>query len=239
MMKLGMGLVGLCGLWTASAAWAMGTFYVARAEAPVVSAPNEAGAAVGRLSLGAKLETGEKRRGFLEITFEGKQAWVRASALSKKAPSDRALCARGRRALSVNNLTAAVLYLRSAADAGTKRRECLAALADAYRRRAQLDDEATVRARIRRLDRWLPGTWCDASQRLVLALGDDGRYSFKSGETVIGGGKYELRQEELLLDDDGAANRKSALTVTKRGLGRILITANASELQRDFCQAPQ
>lgn len=239
-MKVGFGWVGMgglaafWGLWAAPS-WAMGTLYVTRAEAPVVSEPNAKSAEVGRLSLGAKLETGEKVRGFIEITFDGKKAWVRKGALGRKAPGDRSLCASGRRALSASNLTAAVIYLRAAADAGTKRRDCLQALADTYHRRSQLSDEAVIRARIRGLEQWMPGKWCDANQRLTLTLGDDGRFSYKTEIATLGAGTYDLKEDEVLLAGEGPNPYQTTLFVKKRGLGHVLITVGAVELQRDFC----
>jgi hypothetical protein len=210
--------------------------YVNRIEVSVMAEPRGNANEVGKLALGAKVEAGERKKRWIAVTFDGKPGWVPTGALSKKPLTERWLCARGQAALTKDNLTAAIIYLRGPFDAGTKRRDCLESLASAYRRRGQSSDEASVRARIRRLENWLVGSWCDTAQRLALKLGDDGRFDFRAGTEALGTGKYDLRDDEVVLEDDRGPARNLTLFVRKRGHGRILVSRSAEELLPQFCQ---
>ena len=237
-MKLALctGLVGLSFLAPPASA---ATRYAARSEVPILSEARADGHEIGRISLGAKVETSGRTRGFAEVTVDGKKGFVRERWLSKAPLSANAVCKLGRAALAKENLSAAVVYLRAAFDANTKNRACMEALAQAYRSRNQLNDETAVRAKLRLLERWMVGAWCDAAQRLVLALTEDGSYTFKGGEASIGSGKYDLRADELHLIDEGGAPRSLVLYVKRRGNFRILVARSADELQRDFCPVTQ
>src|SRR5258706_3232015 len=102
-MKLGLlgGLVGVALL--ASPAWAE-TRFVARAEVPLWPEPRADSAEVGRLGLGAKVETLEKKRGFTEVTAEGRKGWLRTRWLSEKPLSEKRACNFGKDALAKQDL---------------------------------------------------------------------------------------------------------------------------------------
>lgn len=237
-MRLGfaLGSVVLCSLLGEAAAE---TRYVQRLEASVRAQPSGTAGELARLALGTKVEVGERKKQWWPVTVDGKPGWMHRSALSASAPSKSAVCRQGRRALAQQNLNAAISFLRYAYDQGTKDRVCLESLARAYRARGAKADEDLVRARVRTLESWLLGTWCDVGQRLVLKLGEDGRFDFKAGDQPFGAGQFDLRPEELHLRDDRRAIAPLVFFVKKRGSGRILVSLSADELQRDFCPGAQ
>ena len=239
-MRLGFAISSLV-LWAALSGAALAeTRFVQRLEAPIRAQPTGSGMEVARLQLGAKVEAGERKKSWRSVTVDGKTGWMHRSQLGTAAPSDRAVCRQGKQALARQNMTAALTFLRFAFDRGTKNRGCLEALATAYRVRGMKADEDLVRAKIRLLENWMAGAWCDVSQRLVLKLGDDGRFDFRAGDQAFGAGKYDLRTDELHLGDDRGRANDLVFFVKKRGSGRILVSLSADELQRDFCvTAPQ
>jgi hypothetical protein len=209
------------------------TLTVTRAEVVARGEPRRGAPEVGRLTLGTKVEVTARRKRWRQVKIEEKAGWVTRGALAREMPSAARLCARGRSALSRGSLAFAVSYLRAAADRGTKDRACLEALAQAYRARGQSAEEAEAKARIRALDEWLVGTWCDAAQKIVLQLAADGTYDLKSDGRAVGKGRHELRGDELHLGGDRTG--ELVLYVRKRGVGRVLVARSTEELQRDFC----
>jgi hypothetical protein len=206
---------------------------VARAE-PAAQAPE-----LGRLALGASAEVVGRERRWLKVKLEGgKEGWVPKQSMSRKALSEGWLCGRGRAALSQGNLARAVVYLDLAVAKGTKSRPCLEALAQAQRARGDRAQEEAAQAKIRALEGWLVGRWCDSAQKILLTLSEDGKYTLQSDGRSVGLGKYELRDDELgLVDDRGRAGDLS-LFVRKRGLGKVLVARSTEELQRVFCPSP-
>jgi hypothetical protein len=212
--------------------------HVVRLGASARSAPEHGAAEVAPLALGAAVEVLERQGRWYKVKLpEDKQGWVHRRYLGKNPLSEGRLCARGRDLLARGNLGGAVTYLRAAMDRGTKSQPCLAALAQAYRARDQKTEEEEVRARLRKLERWLLGRWCDHAQRISLTLGEDGSYALTTEGREVGAGRYDLRNDELHLDDKTSRDRDLVLFARKRGLGRILVSRSTEELQRDFCTA--
>jgi hypothetical protein len=214
-------------------------WYVTRAEAIARAEPSGESAEVTRLPVGAGVDVAGRKGRWIKVRLaEGKSGWLLRSQVGRRMPSRRQLCARGRSQASAGHLANAVAYLKLAMDRGTRDRPCLEALALAYRARGQGAEEAAVRARIRRIESWAVGLWCNALQTIELSLSEDGSYTLKNGGKLVGGGKYELHADELhLLPDTRAPTLR--LILKKRGLGNVLVAQSTDELLRDFCPPVQ
>jgi uncharacterized protein YgiM (DUF1202 family) len=225
--------------WLAAGPAFAGSWYVAQPEIVARKTPAAQAAEVGRLALGAAAEVLARERHWLKVRLEGgKEGWVPRRAMSPKALTEGWLCGRGRAALSQGNFARAAAYLELAVARGTKSRSCLEALGQAQRARGERAQEEAALARIRALERWLHGRWCDAAQKIALVLTEDGKYTLQSDGRAVGLGRYELSDDELRLSDDRGRAGDLSLYVRTRGREKVLVARSTEELQRIFCPAP-
>ncbi|MBI3073637.1 MAG: SH3 domain-containing protein [Deltaproteobacteria bacterium] len=214
---------------------------VVESDAVMRLKPDSNAASVKTLALGTEVKKKGQRGRWMRVDADGSEGWLPREHVAPRTSAGASLYDRGMKLLHGDANIKAMAYLEAATRAAPTDRRVFVALLAAYDSAGKKAEAEGVKERLKAIDRWLHGTWCDGAQRAFIIFWPSGDYYFRleRSSNIANRGRYTLRDGEILLVDADNIARNTTIRFVDREVGRTLIDRSQNEYLRVLCRGDE